>query len=168
MTKISEIATIATEVLMTDILEKETAAGDSEQFTAQLLYNLIIANLPTTTIKISLTADQINSAFTVPIACGISVPSGKYIQVIGASGNYNAGDASQTFSSININTISKPDYQAIFQMKSGAVSKWGAFVIDQTGDSYVEDQDLQISADQDSISGTGMIDIYITYITIQK
>lgn len=50
MTKISEIPVISTEMFMTDKLEKETAAGDSEQFTAQLLYNLILANLPTSAL----------------------------------------------------------------------------------------------------------------------
>lgn len=124
---------------------------------------------PIITIKISLTNDQINSGFSSPTACGITVPTGKYLQIISANGNYNQGDGLQSLTSFSLTITTKPDYQAIMRATTLTMqTKWAQFVIDQSGDSFAEGQDLIISTDVDSGAGTGTIDIYITYMLIDK
>lgn len=120
-------------------------------------------------LKKSLTAAQIRTGNSIPVSTGIVVPAGKYLHVIGASANYNQGDGAQAFTSFSLTTATKSDYQAILRATTITMQTlWGQFLIDATGNSFINGQDLMISTDADSVAGTGTADIYIIYILIDK
>lgn len=118
-------------------------------------------------VKKSLIASQINTGNSIPINFGISVPTGKFLQVIGASFNYLQGDGLQTFTMVSLSTATKLGFQATLSMRF-TTTIWEGFTIGGGGDSLIDAQDLMVSFDVDSGVGTGSADIYLIYMLIDK
>lgn len=122
----------------------------------------------TVSLKKSLTAAQLKTGQSIPVACGISVPAGKFIRVISAICSYIANDGTLSFAAINIQTITGNVVRFVIQGIDPTADSISDMLLTSNVGGIVVGEDLVISTNVDSASGTGTADIYLLYELVDK
>lgn len=119
-------------------------------------------------LKKSLTAAQLKTGQSIPVACGISVPVGKFIRVISAVCSYTANDGALSLATINIQTVTGNVVRLVIQGIDPTIDSVSDMIISANPGGIIVGEDVVISTNANSASGTGTADIYMLYELVDK
>lgn len=161
MTKISEI-TAGTEVIATDLFEKETAAGQSEKVTAEMIKTFVVGETPTISIAVPLSSAQLKTIASLNVSPVAAPGVGKSILVSSAVFQYKANDGQLAPGEIGVfvSGSAQPMWSAIPDYSQDGTT----FLTPNSAfNALVENQPLLIYGAADSINGDGSGVLLIEY-----